>query len=53
MIDRLFIVLRATQEFFTYMETSPLPVEGLMLCTQGVCAMKDLFFLSHPKDRPN
>jgi hypothetical protein len=28
MIDWLFIVLRPAQEYFTYMETSPLPVKG-------------------------
>jgi hypothetical protein len=27
-IDWLFIVLRPAQEYFTYMETSPLPVKG-------------------------
>jgi hypothetical protein len=27
-IDWLFTVLRPAQEFFTYMETSPLPVKG-------------------------
>ena len=27
-IDWLFVVLRPAQEFFTYMETSPLPVKG-------------------------
>jgi hypothetical protein len=27
-IDWLFIVLHPTQEYFTYMETSPLPVKG-------------------------
>jgi hypothetical protein len=26
--DRLSIVLRPAQEYFTYMETSPLPVKG-------------------------
>jgi hypothetical protein len=26
--DWLFTVLRPAQEFFTYMETSPLPVKG-------------------------
>jgi hypothetical protein len=28
MIDWLFTVLRPAQEFFTYMETSPVPVKG-------------------------
>jgi hypothetical protein len=28
LIDYLFIVLRPAQEYFTYMETSPLPVKG-------------------------
>jgi hypothetical protein len=27
-LDRLFTVLRPAQEYFTYMETSPLPVKG-------------------------
>jgi hypothetical protein len=30
MIHRLSTILRLTQEYFTYMETSPLPVEGLL-----------------------
>jgi hypothetical protein len=28
LIDWLFTVLRPAEEFFTYMETSPLPVKG-------------------------
>jgi hypothetical protein len=35
-IDWLFIVLHPAQEYFTYMETSPLPVKGwknLGLCS--------------------
>jgi hypothetical protein len=28
LIDWLFTVLSPAQEFFTYMETSPLPVKG-------------------------
>jgi hypothetical protein len=28
LIDWLFTVLRPTQEYFTYTETSPLPVKG-------------------------
>jgi hypothetical protein len=28
LIDWLFTVLRPAQEYFTYMETSPLPVKG-------------------------
>jgi hypothetical protein len=28
MIDWLFTVLRPFQEYFTYMETSPMPVKG-------------------------
>jgi hypothetical protein len=28
LIDWLFMVLRPAQEYFTYMETSPLPVKG-------------------------
>jgi hypothetical protein len=28
LIDWLFSVLRPAQEYFTYMETSPLPVKG-------------------------
>jgi hypothetical protein len=31
LIDWLFTVLRPTQEFFTYIETSPLPVKGLKI----------------------
>jgi hypothetical protein len=31
LIDWLFTVLRPAQEYFTYMETSPLPVKGLSL----------------------
>jgi hypothetical protein len=27
-MDGLYIVLRPAQEYFTYMETSPLPVKG-------------------------
>jgi hypothetical protein len=41
LIDWLFTVLRPTQEFFTYMETSPLLVKGCkfrpMLGAQGLC----------------
>jgi hypothetical protein len=42
-----FTVLRPAQEFFTYMETSPLPVKGCelrpMLSIQGLCAGRDLY----------
>jgi hypothetical protein len=37
--DWLFIVLRPAQEYFTYMETSPLPVLG----AQGLWAGRDLY----------
>jgi hypothetical protein len=61
-------VLRPAQEFFTYMETSPLPGEGLQ--NLGLCLALRAFeqdgifivphlqlhgtsvFRSHPKDRP-
>jgi hypothetical protein len=35
MIDWLFIILRPAQEYFTYVETSPLPVklQNLGLCS--------------------
>jgi hypothetical protein len=40
LLDWLFTVLRPAQEFFTYMETSPLPVKGCkfrpMLGAQGL-----------------
>jgi hypothetical protein len=45
--DWLFTVLRPAQEFFTHMETSPLPVKGCkfrrMLSTQGLWAGRDLY----------
>ena len=46
-IDLLFIVLRPTQEYFSYMETTPLPVKGCkirpMLGAQGPWAGRDLY----------
>jgi uncharacterized membrane protein YgcG len=36
LIDWLFIVLRPAQEYFTYMETSPFPGEGLQ--NLGLCS---------------
>jgi hypothetical protein len=68
LIDRSIIVLRPAKEFFTCIETSPLPVKvckfSPMLGAQGLCAGRDVyratpavtqglsFFRSHPKDRP-
>jgi hypothetical protein len=43
MVGWLFIVLRPVQEYFTDMETSPLPVEGFMLGAQGLGAGRDLY----------
>jgi hypothetical protein len=47
LIDWLFIVLRPAQEYFTYMETSLLPVKGCkfrpMLGAQGHWAGRDLY----------
>jgi hypothetical protein len=46
-IDWLFAVLRPAQEFFTYMETSPLPVKGCkfrpMFGAQGLWTGRDLY----------
>jgi hypothetical protein len=46
-VDWLFRVLRPAQEFFIYMETSPLPVKGCkfrpMLGAQGLWAGRDLY----------
>jgi hypothetical protein len=46
LIDWLFTILRSAQ-FFTYMETSPLPVKGCkiwpMLGAQGLWAGRDLY----------
>jgi hypothetical protein len=46
-IDWLFTVLRPAQEYFTYMETSPLPVKEKknmpMLCAQGLWAGRYLY----------
>jgi hypothetical protein len=44
----LFTALRPAQEYFTYMETSPLPVKGCkiyrpMLGAQGLSAGRDLY----------
>jgi hypothetical protein len=39
--DRLYIVLRPAQEFFTYMETSPLPVKGCK--NLGLCSVLRVF----------
>jgi hypothetical protein len=41
--DWLFTVLRPAQEFFSYMETSPLPVKGPMLGAQRLWAGRDLY----------
>jgi hypothetical protein len=67
-IDWLFTVLRPAQEYFTYMETSPLPLKvGRIkayarlsgpLSREGslschiCCDTGPRFFRSHPKDRP-
>jgi hypothetical protein len=67
-LDWLFTVLLSAQEFFTYMETSPLPVKGCKICLcsalraseqGGIFILPHLlwhgtsvFFWSHPKDRP-
>ena len=67
LIDWLFTVLRPAQEFFTYMETSPLPVKGCKiwayvrcsgplsregsLSCHTCCDMGPRFILSYPKDR--
>jgi hypothetical protein len=66
--DWLFIVLRPAQEYFTHMETSPLPVKGCKiyayarrsgplsregsLSCHTCCDTGPRFFQSHPKDRP-
>jgi hypothetical protein len=63
-----FNVLRPAQEYFTYMETSPLPVKGCKIQAYGrrsgplsregslschkCCDTGPRFFRSHPKDRP-
>jgi hypothetical protein len=65
----ILTVLRPAQEFFTCMETSPLPVKGCKiwayarrsgpLSREGAlschtcCDKGPRFFRSHPKDRPN
>jgi hypothetical protein len=67
-IDWLFTVLRPAQEYFTYMETSPLPVKGCKILASAGCSgplsregslscytccdTGLQFFRSHPKDRP-
>ena len=47
LIDWLFTVLRPTREYFTHMETSPLPVKGWkyrpVLDTLGLWAVRDLY----------
>jgi hypothetical protein len=47
MVDWLYRVLRPAQEYFTHMETSPLPVKGCkfrpMLGSQGLWAGRDLY----------
>jgi hypothetical protein len=43
MIDWLFTVSRPAQEFFTNMETSPLPVKGCKIGAQGLWAGRDLY----------
>jgi hypothetical protein len=68
LIDWLFTVLHPAQEYFTYMETSPLPVKGCKISAYArhsgplsregslschtYCDMGLRFFRSHPKDRP-
>jgi hypothetical protein len=68
LIDWLFTVLRPAQEFFTYMETSPLPVKGCRILAYArrsgplgrevslschTCSdTGPRFFRSLPKDRP-
>jgi hypothetical protein len=68
LIDWLFMVLRPPQEYFTYMEMSPLPVKGYKiwayarrsgplsmegsLSCHTCCDTGPLFFISHSKDRP-
>jgi hypothetical protein len=68
LIDWLFTVLRSAQEYFTYMETSPMPVKGCkiwayarrsgplsregFLLCHTCCGTGPRFFRSHPKDRP-
>jgi hypothetical protein len=68
LIDWLFTVLRSAQEYFTYIETSPLPVKGCkilayarrsgplnregFLSCHACCNTGPWFFRSHPKDRP-
>jgi hypothetical protein len=68
LIDWLFTVLRPAQEFFTYMETLPLPVKGCKiwayarrsgplsregsLSCHTCCDKGPRFFRSHRKDRP-
>jgi hypothetical protein len=62
----LFTVLRLAQEFFTSMETLPLPVKGrkILACARhpgplsregslSCCDTGPRFFRSHPKDRPH
>jgi hypothetical protein len=67
-VDWLFTVLRPAQEFFTYMEMSPLPVKGCkilayarrsgLLSREGSlschtrCDTGPRFLWSYPKDRP-
>jgi hypothetical protein len=64
-----FSVLRPSQEFFTYMETSPLSVKGFKieayarhlgplsregsLSCHTCCDTGPLFFRSHPKNHPH
>jgi hypothetical protein len=64
--DWLFTVLRPAQEYFTFMETSPLPVKGCKIYARRpgplnregslschiCCDTGPRFFRSHPKDRP-
>jgi hypothetical protein len=69
LIDWLFTVLRPAQEFFTYMETSPMPVKGCKiwayaprsgpLSREGslsyhtYCETVPRFIRSPPKDHPH
>ena len=67
LIDYSFIVLHPFQEYFTYVEMSPLPVKGCKkayarrpgplsregsLSCNTCCDTGPRFFRSHPKERP-
>jgi hypothetical protein len=69
LINWLFTILRPAQKFFTFMETSPLPVKGCKILSYArrsgplrregslschtCCDTGPRFFRSHPKDRPS